>query len=423
MDRVVKKRIVKRYQVTWLGFVLAFCLSLGFAQDLTLAAHYTAEQAAALEPCIAAYAQETGVNVAYQQISYGDYLQTILTARIGGQAPDIYHIYSIWAPQLVDNGVLDAPPDNTLSWIKDSYISNTVDAVTINGQVWGIPTEVSNYMLVYNKQLLAEAGFDAPPSTWTELLDMAAAITKRNDQGNITTAGYAYGSSTATVVHPFFTMLYSAGINPFKDDFSGTNLTSPEAIAVLEQQIELFKQGITDRSIEVWDFPSGSIAMMFMASWFEADLRAAFVDNFDDVVGVAPIPMGDDWRSLQYAFFYGVDANSPNKEAAWDFLEWLNTAQSEGQTSCMGTMLMDLGALTANKADIAAAQDNLGDSFTAPYVAALERSITEPNVIQASEIEGILKTYIERAWAGELTAEEALTQADKEITTILKEFY
>ena len=84
---------------------------------------------------------------------------------------------------------------------------------------------------------------------------------------------------------------------------------------------------------------------------------------------------------------------------------------------------MTLGALTANNADIAAAQDSLGDSYTKPFVDALERSSSEPNVMQASEIQTILQTYIEQAWAGDLTPEEALTQADAEISEILSEFY
>lgn len=406
-----------------LGFSVILAAGAAMAQTLTIAAHYTPEEAAALDMCFAEYeGQNPGVDVVYQQISYADYLQTVLTSRIGGQSPDIYHLYNIWGPQMVDNDVLDTPPAEVEDWIRENYIAATVDTVTINGQVWGVPTEVSNYLLVYNKQLLADAGFDNPPSTWDELVDMAAAITQRNADGNITTAGYAYGPSTATVVHPFLIMLASRGVNLFTDDFSGTNLTSEEAVDVLNDQIELFTQGLTDRSIEVWDFPSGSVAMMFMASWYEATLRQAFGDSFDDVVGVAPIPMGEDWRSLQYAFFYGVDANSPNKDAAWDLVQWLNTSR-DGEPSCMGVMLTQLGALTANNADIEASQETLGDSFTSPYIEALERSVPEPNVIQASEIERILQGYIERAWAGELSAEEALTQADQEVSDILAEFY
>ncbi len=413
----------KRWILNLAMLFFIFALGGSLAQTITIAAHYSAEEAAPLEPCFAAYeAENPGVDLVYQQIAYGDYLQTVITSRIGGQAPDIYHLYNIWGPQMIENGVLAAPPEDVVSWIKDNYVGATVDTVTINDQVWGIPTEVSNYMLVYNKKLLAEAGFDAPPATWEELVTMSEALTKRNDEGNIVQAGYSYGPSTATIVHPFLIMLYSEGISPFKDDFSGTNLTSPEAIDVLTKQLELYQKGVTDRSIEVWNFPSGTIGMMFMAPWYEATLREGFGDEFENTVGVAPIPMGENWRSMQYAFFYGVDANSEVQDEAWKFLQWLNTSQ-EGNISCMGEMLMTLGALTANKADIAAAQDTLGDFYTKPFVDALERSSSEPNVMQASEIQTALQKYIEQAWAGELTPEEALTQADAEITNILKEFY
>ena len=396
-------------------------LGVASAQTLTLATHYGPDQIAALEPCFAQYAEETGVTVEHQQVSYGDYLQTMLTARIGGQAPDIYHLYSIWGAQMVDNGILAAPPEDVLEFIQGTYKDSTVDAVTIGGTTWGVPTEVSNYQLVYNKKLLEEAGAEVP-TTWDDLVDLAAELTVRNDQGNITTAGYAFGPSTATVVHPFFVLLSANGIAPFKEDFSGTNLASPEAIAVLEQQVALFESGATDRSIEVWDFPSGDIAMMIMAPWFEADLRAGFGDAFEETVGVAPIPAGDG-GSMQYAFFYGVDANSDAQEEAWDFLTWLNTPQTEGEPSCMGNMLVGLGALTSSQQDIEAAQDELGDFYSAAFVDALDQSVTEPNVVQAAEIERILQGYIERAWAGELSAEEALTQADADISEILAEFY
>lgn len=407
-----------------LSVLILLCASLGVAQTrLTLAAHYSPEEAASLLPCFEQYEAETGVGIDYQQIAYGDYLQTVLTSRLSGQAPDIYHLYSIWGAQMVENDVLATPPQQVVDFVTGNYVPTTADAVTINGQLWGIPTEVSNYLLVYNKKLLAEAGFDAPPSTWKELREMAAALTKRNDQGNIIQAGYAFGSEVAPTVHPFLTQLYSRGVDLFKEDFSGTNLTTPEAIEVLTNQVALFQDGSTDSSVAVWDFPSGSVAMMTMAPWYKATLQETFGAAFADTVGVAAIPAGEDWRSLQYAFFFGVDANSQNQEAAWNFLTWLNTARNEGEVSCMGSMLLELGALTGNNNDITAAGDRLNDEFTKPFVDALERSITEPNVVQASEIETILKNYIDLAWLGQLSPQDALTAADQEITTILQEFY
>ena len=66
-----------------------------------------------------------------------------------------------------------------------------------HGLVYGIPTELSVYQLVYNKKFLAEAGYDHPPATWAELEEMGAKIVQKNDQGVITRAGYAFGPSVA----------------------------------------------------------------------------------------------------------------------------------------------------------------------------------------------------------------------------------
>ncbi len=419
---------MKRFLPSAIGaLLLPVFLQTAAAQTVTLATHYPPENVAVLEPCFVQYEEETGVEVVHQQIPYGDYLQTILTARLGGQSPDIYHVYSIWAAQLVDNGLLATPPEDVLSFVSDGYVPSTVDAVTIDGQVWGVPTEVSNYLLVYNKKIFQEAGIDAPPTTWAEFMEVAAATTQRDAQGRAAQIGYAgYYPSVAGVVHPYLTLLYSKGAELFNEDFTETNLGSPEALEALQQMVSLFDAGSADFSVDSDAFGAGDVAMTIQAGWQEGTYREVFGDAFEETVGVSQIPMGGDWRSLQYAFFYGVDAGSDVQDESWAFIEWLNSqasAQQDGGPSCMGEMLVGLGALTASNADIEAAQAELGDFFTAPYADALERSITEPNVIQASEIETILQTYLTQAYRGDLTPEAALSQADEEISAILAEFY
>ena len=333
----------------WLGLLSLALLSTVRAQTITLATHYPPESVAILEPCFATYEEQNGVQIEHQQITYGDYLQTILTSRLGGQSPDIYHVYSIWGAQLVENSILAEPPESVVSFVNDSYVANTVDAASIQGQLWGVPTEVSNYMLIYNKKLLEEAGYSEPPTTWAEVQEVAKAATKTNGQGQVTQAGFAAGTTTAEVVHPFLTLLYSKGLELFTGDFSATNLTTPEAVEALSQQVSLFEQNAATPSLTVDDFNSGLVAMEIQPVWLESQLRAAFGDQFEETVGVASIPQGENWQSLQYAFFYAVDNNSDVQDEAWAFLEWLNTSQAEGEPSCMGQMLVDLGALTANQ--------------------------------------------------------------------------
>ncbi|EKE44617.1 hypothetical protein OCGS_1455 [Oceaniovalibus guishaninsula JLT2003] len=390
---------------------------------LTVAMHYTQEQAAPLIACLEDYDVD-GIGAEYRQITYGDYLQTVLTGRLAGQAPDIYNVYSIWAAQMVDNGVLDPVPDDLAGFVRDGYSTGTVDAATIDGTLWGVPTEVSVYMLVSNMALLREAGFDAPPTTWDGLREVAQAVATRNAQGRTETAGFAFGqsSSGAGLVHPFYALLYSEGGKVYSDDRSEALFDSPEALAALEREAGLVRDGIADLSVDAYDFPAGGIGMIVMANWLESEIRAGFGDRFDEDVAVSQIPMGDDWRTLQYAFFMGVDSGSDRKDAAWALVEHLNTPR-DGGLSCMGEMLGQLGALTASTADNAAGE--APDAFTAPFVAALEdgRAISQPNVMQASEIEGLMAQAFERAMAGEASSEAALEDLDREVEDILFEFY
>jgi multiple sugar transport system substrate-binding protein len=81
------------------------------ATTIQVATHYTEEQAAPLLACFEAFeAEHPGVTIEHQQTAYGDFLQTILTSRVGGTAPDIVNVYSIWAPQLAAAGALEPPP-------------------------------------------------------------------------------------------------------------------------------------------------------------------------------------------------------------------------------------------------------------------------------------------------------------------------
>ena len=390
---------------------------------LSVAMHYTQEQAAPLIACLNDYDAD-GVTAEYQQISYGDYLQTVLTGRLAGQAPDIYNVYSIWAAQMVDNGVLAKPPGEVDDFVRDGYSGGTVDAATIDGTLWGVPTEVSVYMLVSNMALLRDAGYDAPPSTWDELRDMAKAITTRNNQDRIDKAGFAFAksSSGAGLVHPFYALMYSEGEMIYSDDRSSANFDSAAAIGTANLMADMVEDGITDLTVDAYDFPAGGIGMMMMANWYESAIREGFGDRFDDDVMVSPIPMGDDWKTMQYAFFMGVDSGSDQVDASWDLVEYLN-APRDGGPSCMAQMLDGLGALTASTADTAALPE--ADAFTAPFVAALadENAISQPNVMQASEIEGMLAKTLEEVMSGDTDSKTALTELNSDVEEILFEFY
>ena len=393
-------------------------------RTITVATHYTAEQVRPLLTCFREYeASRPGLHIVHRQSAIADYLQTVMTGRISGRSPDIYNVYTLWAAQLIEAQILATPPAAVVADVERGFAPSTASATRVGGRLWGFPGEISTYMLVYNKKLLTEAGAPGPPHTWDELAATAAKITRRNAQGTITRAGYAFGPTVANGVHPFEAMLYSRGLTLFTADLLGTNLNTPEAAEILAAQSRLFASGVTSDAVQVQDFPSGAVGMAIMANWNKKTLRQGFGAAFHDTVGVSPIPAGPDWRTVQYGFFFGVDAKTALRDEAWALLRWLNAPHGGQGRSCMGDMLVSMGALTGNLADIAASGDELGDDFTRPYVEAVStgRAMSDPNLPHAAEILETLRDAIGRAWGGREPATEALRVADQRISGILAE--
>ena len=113
------------------------------------------------------------IEIVKEVTPFEDYLKKIQIAEVSGRGADLYHVYSLWGVELVRSGILDEPPAEVKEDVMKNYVPVAVSGVTIDGDIWGIPTEIDNYMLVYNKRLLAEGGYTEPPKTWDELVEMA----------------------------------------------------------------------------------------------------------------------------------------------------------------------------------------------------------------------------------------------------------
>lgn len=390
---------------------------------LRIATHYTGPQLAPLTACFRRYeALHPGIRIVHQQVSYADFFQTVMIARAGRSPVDIYNLYSIWSPQMIGTGALAPPPTDIERFVRANYSPATVGAATVRGRLWGIPAAVSAYQLVYNKRLFAAAGIAGPPRTWDELTRDAAAITRKNRQGNILVGGFAFGPQVSDVVHTFYAMMNAAGTPPYTADLRGTNLRSPAAVRILTRQTELFRRGITSATVGSLQFAQGAVGMAVIANWQKDTLRAALGDRFASTVGVAPIPTDGPGGTMIYSFFWAVDSASPAKREAWDLLRWLNTPKGTG-LSCVGEMLAGIGDLTGNTADLAAMRGRIADPFSRQYVAALNApgAASQANLWHAEEIDRLLQYYIELAWAGRMTPAAALSQADARIRDILAE--
>ncbi len=424
---------IKRFVLVFLS--LALILTFGattLAQDttLTMLTHWgTEDQLAAQQVIIDAYMESNpGVNIELVTVDFGELRTKIITGRTAGISADVYHFYHLWLPDFVNSGVLDQPPEDALAFINENVAQGTIDAVsTSDSQTWGYPTEVNPYLLVYNKRLLAEAGYDAPPGNWDELKEIAAAITQVDDTGAISQLGLGVMPGwDSGIVHPFSALLFSNGGNYLSADRTVAEFNSPQGIETLQLYADLVASGGTDPSINgLGNFPSGTVGMVIMAPWWRATLRAAEGVDFETEVRVAEIPVGpsgDTPSSIAYTWLFAVDSNSPNKEAAWDFIHWMNAEHSEGEGSAIGDFLVNaLGAIPSFDHDQAAFAESMSDHYVSAFVAASAYARPEQIVAGGQEIKTLLQVEIEAVLAGMTTPEDALASVEGQANAILEE--
>lgn len=117
----------------------------------------------------------------------------ILTAIAAGTTPDIFMGYwnttSTWA---ANGALLDLTDyvNNDPNFNKDDFAQIGWDQATFDGKIYGVPFIMNTTLLYYRADLLREAGYDAPPQTLDELKEMAIALTKYDENGNIVQAGF-----------------------------------------------------------------------------------------------------------------------------------------------------------------------------------------------------------------------------------------
>lgn len=361
-------------------------------------------------------------------VPYVEYEAKMKLLDDAGAVPDIFQIYSPWGVSYVEKGMVASVPQDIKDDVRANYVSQA--GVTINNDIWGIPGEVNDFALIYNKKLFKEAGIvdengeAKAPQTWADVVEAAKKIAVLDDNGNLIRYGFSFTKGMDwAVVDPFLSLLFTNGGSYLSKDGKRAAFNTPAGLEVLNSIVDLFNQKYTDINSNVWDFSSGKTAMAFVAPWAEGVLQNEMGERFEEEVGVAPIPYFKKPGSLQYSWFIGVMNASKEKEAAWDFLRWFTTdvQDDRGTTRYGDLMARTIKAIPSRQIDLEGNADVLEDNFfKAPFISQLPISSPEPNILQAAAAKEILRQEIEAAWSGKNSA-QALNDAESRINALLAE--
>lgn len=370
--------------------------------------------------------ENPGVKILYSQQTFRNYESRAYTrlqqsAGSSEPAPDILRINNTWLPKF--QKYLTPIPDSVMTsqeYAEKFYTTAVEDFTGTDGKIYAIPWEIDGLLVIYNKQLLSQAGYNEPPRDWDSFIEAAQKMTKRDSSGRITQSGLAIGTSR-NISHSadiLSFMMLQNGANLINESKTEANLTSERAISALSTYTS-FAKGETPLwasylANDLTTFYQGNLAMMFGPSWRAFDiLESAPQIEF----GLAPLPQLPNNDPVYYSMYWGdaVSSTTQYSSDAWKFVKYLSEEQQQQELFANASRIRAFG----EPYSLTSLNSNLSSN---PYTKALAEIAPSMKAWQMGDqtfVEELLRTAITEVVENGKEPNSVLTNTEKDINNQL----
>lgn len=304
---------------------------------------------------------------------------------------DVFQIDVIWPGDLAEHFV-DLYEYGARD-VADQYFPAIIENNTVDGKLIGIPWFTDAGLLYYRTDLLEKYGYTAPPATWAELEEMAAAIQQgERAAGNPDFWGFVWqGNSYEGLTCDALEWVASYGGGTIISPDGVITINNPAAVAAVEMGARfvgsISPNGVTSFGEEdarnMWQ--AGNAA--FMRNW----PYAYSLGNAEDSViagkfDVSPLPAGPDGTPAATlgGWQLAVSKYSDNPQVAADVALFLASYDEQKIRAVEGSMNPTIMALYQDP-DVLEASPFMGDLYDV-FINAVARpsTIASPNYTPVS---------------------------------------
>ncbi|MEP7187089.1 MAG: sugar ABC transporter substrate-binding protein [Rhodanobacter sp.] len=357
-----------------------------------------------------------GIHIKLQQLPLSAAHQKLMTAIAGGASPDMAQLGNTWLPELVQIHALLALQQRVAQSKvvqPDDYFASIWATNVIGGKVYGIPWYVDTRLLFYRKDLLKEAGFDAPPRDWAQWRHMLAALSYPSQ--------HRYGILLPTNEYEQLMSLALQQDEPLlRDNNRYGNFESAGFKRALTFYVDTFrlKQAPAITNVEAgnpWsEFGRGVYAFYFSGPWNIGEFRKRLPAAQQDDWSTAPLPgphsagIGAAGGSSLVIF-----RHSRHQEAAWTLIEYLSQPAVQQN---LYDLLGDMPPRRSSWQGGTLRRDPKARAFRQQ----LEHVKPTPLVPEWERIANEMQAVAAQAVAGELTIDQATAELDRRTDRILQ---
>lgn len=366
---------------------------------------------------------EPGVTVNLIEASdRSDLIARLSTSFAGGSPPDLFLLNYRFYAQFAARGVLEPVEpyvESSSAFSVEDFYEPPMEAFRFDGTLTCLPQNVSSLVVYYNRDLFEDAGLGVPEAgwTWDDMVEIAQVLTI--DRGNDGTVDQ-YGLGVDPDLIRLAPFVWSNGGEVVDDEVAPTRFTldTPEAQEAFQQFVDLRRIHLVvpgEEEIESEDhesrFLNGTTAMV-MSSRREVPSFRTITDFEWDV---APIPVLREPVGILHSDAYCMTRASPNKDAAWAFMEFALGPEGQRITSAVGRTVPSLRAVAESDAFLDPSVPPASSQVFLDSIPVIRRV---PNVSTWPEIEDAVNPILEVVFyeTGDVaTAARQIDEATREI--------
>jgi multiple sugar transport system substrate-binding protein len=276
--------------------------------------------------------QNPGVRVDVQQLPWTSAHEKVLTAFVGEATPDVAQMGNTWIAEMallgavapLDAFVARSPVVDAADYFPGIWATNQLD-----GALYGVPWYVDTRLLFYRKDLLAQAGYDAVPSTWDDWLAAMEAIKQQNPER------YAI-LLPVNEFEQLLTLALGTGEPLLRDGGRYGNFRSRPFVSTLVFYLKMFQRQLAPVATEtqvsnLWDeMGRGYFTFVFHGPWSIAEFKRRLPAELQDTWMTAsmPGPKGPG-AGIAGGSSLVVFRGSKHPELAWKLVEHLSLPASQ----------------------------------------------------------------------------------------------